>query len=146
MYSVYFDWWPQGDRRLWHPVGLPALTEDEAEAVAKALAKVLPDHAWAWGPTNHPGVQELPVMRTLMFDTREEMMDSLLAWMHGTLAPSEAEIPSEATLMSALRLSDWSVSLHAEVVSVYTMTSAAVDKCTTVTEAALVAMTKSSRG
>lgn len=59
MYSVYFDWHPLAEPRLWHPLNLPALSEGEAIAAARAMQRALPQHAWGWGPTNRDGVWEV---------------------------------------------------------------------------------------
>jgi len=47
MYSVYFCWNGTGmtrDKLLWHPVGMPSMSEVDAKAAAVALSQALPAH------------------------------------------------------------------------------------------------------
>jgi len=48
--------WFSSDGRLWHPAGLPSLTEDEARAAANALYLAVRRFQWAWGPINCDGL------------------------------------------------------------------------------------------
>lgn len=58
-YAAYFNWSEVPDARLWHPIDLPELTEDEAKSVARMLKQIFPHKRFAYGPRFQDGIQEV---------------------------------------------------------------------------------------